>query len=67
MLKSGNIKPLNGCPLCHTKNVFATYEESQKYRYECKSCGQYFEFNACSQLAADIIFNQIISKEGIEK
>lgn len=60
-MKSSNIKPLKPCPMCSVKNVFATYEENEKYRYECKSCGQYFEFNAPSQLAADVIFNQVIA------
>ena len=60
-MKSSNIKPLKPCPMCYVKNVFATYEENARYRYECKSCGQYFEFNAPSQLAADVIFNHIIN------
>jgi hypothetical protein len=38
----------------------ATYEERARYRYYCTNCGQYFEFNAPSQLAADIIFNEVI-------
>lgn len=60
-MKSSNIQPLNACPLCYSKNVFASYEENARYRYECNSCGQYFEFNAPSQLAADVIFNQVIA------
>lgn len=59
-MKSANIKPLKPCPLCKSENVFATYEENARYRYECRDCGQYFEFNAPSQLAADVIFNQVI-------
>ena len=65
-MKSSNIKPLKSCPMCSVKNVFATYEECARYRYECKNCGQYFEFNAPSQLAADVIFNQVIAKGGVE-
>ncbi len=70
-MKSSNIKPLKHCPMCSVKNVFASYEENRRYRYECKSCGQYFEFNAPSQLAADVIFNQVINhpteKGGVEE
>ena len=62
-MKPSNIKPLNACPMCGVKSVFATYEENARYRYECLNCGQYFEFNAPSQLAADVIFNQVIAKE----
>ena len=60
-MKSGNIKPLNPCPMCEKTNVIATYEENRRYRYTCPDCGQYFEFNAPSQYAADIIFNYVIS------
>lgn len=60
-MKSANIKSLNPCPLCKSESVFATYEENARYKYECRNCGQYFEFNAPSQLAADVIFNQIIA------
>ena len=62
-MKSANLKPLKPCPMCTVKNIFATYEENARYRYECLSCGQYFEFNAPSQMAADVIFNQVIAKE----
>ena len=62
-MKSSNIKPLKSCPMCKSENVFATYEENARYRYECKSCRQYFEFNAHSQLAADVIFNHIINHQ----
>ena len=62
-MKSANIKPLNPCPMCSVKAIFATYEERARYRYECMNCGQYFEFNAPSQLAADVIFNQVIANE----
>jgi transcription elongation factor Elf1 len=59
-MRSSNIKPLKACPMCSIHNVFASYEENARYRYECKSCGQYFEFNAPSQAAADVIFNYVI-------
>ena len=62
-MKSENIKPLKPCPMCKSVNVFATYEENARYRYECIGCGQYFEFNAASQLAADVIFNQVIANQ----
>ena len=59
-MKSSNIKPLKSCPMCDKNEVFATYEENARYRYKCNNCGQYFEFNAPSQFAADIIFNEVI-------
>ena len=58
--RSSNIKPLEPCPMCDRNEVFASYEERGRYRYVCNHCGQYFEFNAPSQFAADLIFNQII-------
>lgn len=62
-MKSANINPLKLCPMCDKNEVFATYEENARYRYKCNYCGQYFEFNAPSQLAADVIFNQVIAKD----
>lgn len=59
-MKPSNIKPLKSCPMCDKNEVFATYEENARYRYKCNHCGQYFEFNAPSQFAADIIFNEVI-------
>lgn len=58
-----NIKPLKPCIMCDKDTVIATYEENRRYRYKCRNCGQYFEFNAPSQLAADLIFNYIIRGE----
>lgn len=49
--------------MCDIHEVFASYEENRRYRYKCNNCGQYFEFNAPSQLAADIIFNNIICEK----
>ncbi len=59
-MKSSNIKSLKPCPMCNSDKVFATYEENRRYKYACQNCGQYFEFNASSQFAADIIFNDVI-------
>lgn len=59
-MKSANIKPLKPCPMCDKDTVMATYEERARYRYYCTNCGQYFEFNAPSQFAADIVFNEVI-------
>jgi transcription elongation factor Elf1 len=59
-MKSANIKPLKSCPMCDKDTIIATYEERARYRYYCTNCGQYFEFNAPSQFAADIIFNEVI-------
>ena len=58
-MKSSNIKPLKSCPMCDKNTVVATYEEQASYRYYCPNCEQYFEFNAPSQFAADIIFNEV--------
>jgi transcription elongation factor Elf1 len=49
--------------MCKHNDVFASYEENKRYKYSCNVCGQYFEFNAPSQLAADVIFNQVIAHE----
>lgn len=62
-MKPANLVPLHPCPMCGSEKVIATYEERARYRYECRDCGQYFEFNAPPQLTADLIFNNIISKE----
>lgn len=59
-MQSSNIKVLKPCPMCDKNEVFSTYEENARYRYWCNYCGQYFEFNAPSQLAADFIFNEVI-------
>ena len=58
-----NITPLKPCIMCDKDDVIATYEENRRYRYACRNCGQYFEFNAPSQMAADLIFNYIIRGE----
>lgn len=60
-MKSSNMLPLEPCPMCKEKTVFASYEENARYKYRCDSCGQYFELNAPSQMAADTIFNNVIS------
>ena len=49
---------LNPCFKCKGE-VFSSYLENARYRYECLNCGQYFELNACSQLEADTIYNRI--------
>lgn len=61
-MKQISLIPLNPCPMCgSTVNVI--YMENARYRFECDACGQYFEFNAPSQLTAESIFNHIIAKE----
>lgn len=57
-MKSSNIISLKPCPRCGKNTVVASYEEDQRYKYKC-ACGQYFEFNAQSQFAADMIYNNI--------
>ena len=62
-MKDSNIQPLHPCPMCEKDEIFATYEENRRYKYRCKNCGQYFEFNAPSQYAADLIFIDESKKE----
>ena len=62
-MKSSNIKPLKSCPMCDKDTIIATYDGNARYKYKCNNCGQYFEFNAPSQFAADIIFNEVIVAE----
>lgn len=57
-MKNSNLLTLEPCPRCGGEKVIASYEENQRYKYEC-SCGQYFIFNAPSQFAADTIYNCI--------
>lgn len=59
-MRNSHLEPLQPCPMCDKHEVFVSYEEKRRYRYECKHCGQYFEFNAPSQFAADLIFNYVI-------
>ena len=59
-------RQLNPCPMCKGTNIIATYENDWRYRYYCKNCGQYIELNAPTQMAADLIYNSIIAKEGDE-
>lgn len=58
VIKGSNVIDLEPCPKCGSKNVLASYEENARYKYKCP-CGQYFEFNAPSQFAADTIYNCI--------
>lgn len=58
-MKSSNVIDLGLCPKCGNKDILASYKENARYRYACKYCGQYFEFNAPSQFAADVIYNSI--------
>ena len=57
-MKSSNVIQLDPCPKCGGTMVFASYKENRRYKYKCV-CGQYFEFNAPSQFAADMIYNCI--------
>lgn len=61
-MKNSNVKPLKPCPMCRGKDIRAMYLESRQYNYECAACGQWFAFNAPSQLAADVIWNQVIAR-----
>lgn len=59
-MKEGIVKPLKQCPMCGAENVVVTRDGKEHYRYECRACGQYFGFNAPSQFAADVIYNEVI-------
>lgn len=49
------------CVMCGTDAVVSSYLGNQRYRYKCRECGQFFEFNATSWLAADLIWKHYIS------
>ena len=58
-----SLNPLTPCVMCKSK-VTIDYLENQRYRIYCGYCGQWFEFNAPSQMAAEFIYNRIIAREG---
>ena len=49
--------------MCKSKATI-DYLENQRYRIYCDYCGQWFEFNAPSQMVAEFIYNKIIAKDG---
>ena len=55
--------PLNPCPMCGNKEMKTLYMENRRYRFYCPIFGQYFEYNAPSQMAAETIYNNIIAKQ----
>lgn len=55
--RNSAVIPLRCCIKCRSTDVVATYEEDRRYKYLCMECGQYFEFNARSQLEADEMWN----------
>lgn len=58
-MKNHALIPLGKCPVCNSPDVSGHYLEDRKYRYQCNSCYQYFEFNAKSQLQADRMWNDL--------
>ena len=58
-----SLTPLNPCPMCGNKEIETTYMENQKYIIYCSNCGQYFEYNAPSQMAAETFYNNVIAKQ----
>ena len=58
-----SLNPLKPCVMCKSK-VTIDYLENQRYRIYCNYCGQWFEFNAPSQMAAEFIYNKIIAMDG---
>lgn len=63
MIDRSNMK---SCPMCRIQAVVTSYLENQRYRYKCRECGQYFEYNAPSWLAADVVWKYVICGEEIE-
>ena len=51
------------CVMCGKEAVVTSYLENSRYRFKCHECGQYFEFNAPSWLAAELIWKYYISKD----
>lgn len=58
-----SLTPLNPCPMCGNKKTGISYRDNYKYRFYCPICGQYFEYNAPSQMAAETIYNNVIAKQ----
>ena len=65
-----SLTPLNPCPMCGNfildflhEEIEITYMENRRYRFYCPICGQYFEYNAPSQMAAETIYNNVIAKQ----
>lgn len=49
---------IKACMMCKSVRVKLIYLESARYRIECMDCGQYLEFNAPSEMAARVMWNQ---------
>ena len=62
MIKNASIIPLRRCPVCGGPEIMSFYMEDRRYRYRCCNCGQYFEFNARSQLQADNMWNELFKR-----
>lgn len=58
-----SLTPLNPCPMCGNEEIETSYMENRRYRFYCTICGQYFEYNAPSQMAAETIYNNIIARQ----
>ena len=62
MKKTRPILPLRGCPVCSCPEIMTFYVSDRRYRYRCCACGQFFEFNASSQLHAYRIWNDLFKR-----
>ena len=51
------------CPICGGE-IETSYLNDWRYKYHCHKCGQYFELNAPTQMAADLIYNNYIGGRG---
>jgi rubrerythrin len=55
-----NQERIKACPMCGGE-VLLSYLNDWRYKFQCKSCYQYFELNAPTQSEADRIYNEIIA------
>lgn len=49
------------CPICNG-DIDSSYLNDWRYKYHCRKCGQYFELNAPTKKAADLIYDTYIGK-----
>lgn len=59
MKKLNPILPLGRCPVCGFPEIGCFYMGDRRYKYRCFGCGQYFEFNAQTQIQADRMWNDL--------
>ena len=58
-------KELKRCLMCRGE-VESESLGDWRFRYRCRGCGQFFELNAPTKMAADLIYNSYIGREETE-